>query len=203
MTVHVLNQLSLWVEGDLSTTDLAAVDGHLAECQACRAAAERLRTSQTWLREAMQPPFVSIDHENLRHAVMAQIRMEPAAKSVRHLAIRPALLAACAASLLVAILAWRQEHAPVASPPLVVPSVFPAEPATQTASMVPQSMACPDPARTAPLKVPLPGLEESSSSPAGGLPRIEFQTANPTVRIIWLAQANPLSETNPTPSEAP
>ncbi|WP_026852924.1 anti-sigma factor family protein [Geothrix fermentans] len=204
MTLHVLDQLPLWVEGDLSAADLAAVEHHLAKCPACHAVAERLRTSQVWLREAMQPPFVPIDHEHLRHAVMAQIRTEAAAKPVHRLAaIRPTLLAACVASLLIATLIWRQEHATVSLPPLGVPSALPAGSATQTAPVVTPPMARQDLARVAPLKAPLRRPEEPVSSPIEGPARIEFQTANPNIRIIWLAQAKPLPEMNPTPLEAP
>ncbi|MCM2249397.1 MAG: zf-HC2 domain-containing protein, partial [Geothrix sp.] len=71
MTIHVLDQLPFWVEGDLSAADLAAVEGHLAECPACRAAAEHLRISQTWLRDALASPFSVADEGAWQRAVMA------------------------------------------------------------------------------------------------------------------------------------
>lgn len=202
MTIHVLDQLPLWVEGDLSGLDTETVQAHLDLCGSCRAAAEQLRTSQAWLREALVPPFAPIDHENLRRAVIVQIRMEAAAQPVRRLA-RPALLAACAASLLVGTLVWRQEHAAVTLPPLGTPSALPAEPATQAAPAIPPPMVRQGAARVARLKVPLRKSEEPASPPVEGPVRIEFQTADPNVRIIWLAQAKPLPETNPLIPEEP
>lgn len=202
MTLHVLDQLPLWVEGDLSAADLALVEGHLAECPTCQEAAARLQASQAWLREAMTPPFIPIDHENLCHAVMAQVRVEAAAKPIRRLTVRHGLLAACAASLLVAALVWRQEHAAVTLRPLGAPSALPAG-ATQTVPVIPPPMARQGPVRVGPLQEPLLRPEEPVSSPIEGPARIEFQTADPNIRIIWLAQAKPLPETNPLIQEEP
>lgn len=203
MTVHVLDQLPLWVEGDLSAADLAQIEGHLAECPACAAAAERLRTSQAWLREALAPPFAPIDQENLRQTVMAQIRTEAAAKPVHPLAIRPALLAACAASLLIATLVWRRDRpamAPAPGTPAPMAAIRPGAEPTQEAS--------PRLARHDPARVPLPPTRPRPAiAPADSPPeepaRIEFQTADPNIRIIWLAQAKPLPETIPLIQEEP
>lgn len=203
MTVHVLDQLPLWVVGDLSAADLAQIEGHLAECPACAAAAEGLHTSQAWLREALAPPFVPIDHENLRHAIMAQIRTEAAAKAVHRLAIRPALLAACAASLLIATLIWRRDRPAVASAPGI-----PASMATLRPGVEPTQEASPRLARHDPARVLLPPTRPRTAvapadSPPEGPARIEFQTADPTIRIIWLARATPLPDTNPSLQEEP
>jgi hypothetical protein len=42
-----------------------------------------------------------------------------------------------------------------------------------------------------------------ADSPPEAPTRIEFQTADPTIRIIWLARATPLPEANPSTQEAP
>ncbi|MBK8572927.1 MAG: zf-HC2 domain-containing protein [Holophagaceae bacterium] len=121
MTPHVHPQLPLWVEGDLDAADMAAVDHHLDQCPDCRSAAENLRASQIQLREAMVSPFGASDRERLRRQVMVQVRAEGAAKPVRRLLPRFALLAACAASLLLAVFLWRQGPAAVAPEPTSAP----------------------------------------------------------------------------------
>ncbi|MFN7956964.1 MAG: zf-HC2 domain-containing protein [Holophagaceae bacterium] len=192
MTRHVLDLLPLWIGGDLDATDLDAVDRHLAQCPDCRAAAEDLRVSQAWLREALASPFDATDAERLRQGVMAQI---PAgARPARRLHLRPALLAA---ALLVAALVWR-EHAGTGTPASVQaphPSVPSAPAASAPSTPLPELTALPPP-RTRPRPRSRP------ASPAPDEPaRIEFQTADPTIRIIWLAQARPLPDTAPFPEE--
>ncbi len=199
MNRHVLDQVPLWVEGDLDPSELAAVDTHLDQCPECREAAERLRQSQAWLREAMASPFDASDQERLRQTVMEQIRAEATPRPVRRFVTRPALLAACAATLLMATLTWRQTHSVV--PPSSSdsrPSLPPALP--PAAEDVAQAHSTP--VRAAPLhatRVPEVVLPPPREEPA----RIEIQTPNPNVRIIWLAQAKPLPDTSPFHQEAP
>jgi anti-sigma factor RsiW len=202
-TPHVLDQLPLWVEGDLSRKAMAAVEGHLAECSACRSTAEQLKTSQSWLREAMASPFDASDQGRLHLRVMDQIRAETAAKPSRRFTVRPALLAACAASLLLATLIWRQERGSLIQPPsLVAPPLpkvaeFVAQPSLQSSSADHQATPSPRPHGRPAAK------QESESPPQSEPARIEFRTSNPNIRIIWLAQAKPLPDTNPPFSEIP
>ena len=200
---HVLEQLPLWVEGDLDRPKSDAVQAHLALCSSCRTAAQDLITSQTWLREAMAPPFEASDHDRLRRAVMDRIRSEPSRQPLRRLALRPALLAACAAALLLATLTWRQERPvgipqPAAEGPV---AALVAEPPTKPAP--PPRLAHLEAARAAPLSV-LPRPAEASTAPAREEPaRIEFQTSDPTIHIIWLARATPLPGTTLPLQEEP
>ena len=193
MTPHVLHQLPLWVESDLDAADMAVVDHHLAQCPDCRSAAENLRASQIQLREAMVSPFGASDRERLRRQVVAQIRAEGADKSVRSLLRHSALLAACAASLLLAVFLWRQGPAAVAPEPTSAPKghQHPAQP--------PPALAVrqdPSPPRTRG-----PAASARVAQPPAGPTRIEFQTADPTIRIIWLAQSKPLPDTTPSLEE--
>jgi hypothetical protein len=202
-TGHVLEQLPLWVERDLDPQDTEAIEIHLAHCPACRVEAERLRTSQAWLREALGSPFEASDQVQLRRAVMAQIRSEPPRRPVRRLTSRPAFLAACAATLLVAVgLLLRLEPPgrtlpPVAGPSTAAPppAVAPAQPEPpRPRALRPQARAAPNPRALHPPRAPAaPDREEPA--------RIEFQTADPTIRIIWLAQTKPLPNTNPSLEE--
>ena len=203
MTPHVLDQLPLWVEGDLGASDLAAVDHHLAQCQTCHAAAEDLRTSQRLLRASLASPFADADALRLRQRVMDQVRMEARPRPVRHLALRPALLAACAASLLIGVLTWRQ------GPGHPIPPALPLAPAPPMATMPPEKFASPSllaTRETLPQRAahPRPAAKPEAESPPLGEPaRIEFQTADPTIRIIWLAQAKDLSEFHASLPEEP
>lgn len=193
MTLHVLHQLPLWVEGDLDAADMAVVDHHLDQCPDCRSAAENLRASQIQLREAMVSPFEASDRERLRRQVMVQVRAETTAKPVRRLLPRFALLAACAASLLLTVFLWRRNPAVIVQHPAAVPNT-------------PRQPPQPPPAVSVRLDSPshhtlgtLAPLREPPS-PLGPT-RIEFQTADPTIRIIWLAQSNPLPDATPSLEE--
>ncbi|NWJ40203.1 MAG: zf-HC2 domain-containing protein [Geothrix sp.] len=193
MTLHVLDQLPLWVEGDLDATDRTAVDHHLAQCPDCRSAAEDLRASQIQLREAMASPFDAADRERLRHQLMAQVRAETAAKPPRRLIPRSALLAACAASLLLTVFLWRQ------GPTIAVPQPTAAPRAPRQPPQPPSTMAVRQDPPTPHTRGPAASPREAS--PAAGPARIEFQTADPTIRIIWLAQSKPLPDTTPSTEE--
>lgn len=203
MTIHVLDQLPLWVEGDLSDPEMAMVDRHLTHCPTCREAAEEMRASQAWLREALAAPFSASDEGAWHRAVMAQIRLEAATKPVRRLAVRRGLFAASAASLLLAAFLWRRDRPAVASAPGI-----PAPMAALRPGAEPTREASPRVAHRDPIpSLPPPTRPRTAAAPADSPPgepaRIEFQTADPTIRIIWLARATPLPDTNPPLPEEP
>jgi len=201
MTIHVLDQLPLWVEDDLSAADLTVIEGHLAECPTCREAAARLQASQAWLREALAPPFSATDERVWHRAVMAQIRVEATAKPIRRLALRRGLLAACAASLLIATFIWRHEpKGPVQLSGFEVP------PAPKIVAPPPGAQPIHAPREAPQMARPSlrTGLSQTAGSPPSPEPaRIEFQTADPNIRIIWLARAMPIPDTNPSLQEEP
>jgi anti-sigma factor RsiW len=198
---HVLDQLPLWVGGDLDTTRAAEVEGHLATCATCRSTAEQLKTSQAWLRDAMAPPFTTDHRDHLRRVVMDQVRAEAAVRSTHQLAIRRNLLAACAASLLLATLVWRQQRGTRAlaprllAPPLSQVGKGPSQPDPQPFRTEPRLASS---AQARPHSAPGRSFEPP---PLGQPARIEFQTADPTIRIIWLTQAKTLPEPHPSPEE--
>ena len=194
MTVHVLDQLPLWVEGDLSGPEKTVVDQHLACCPSCCEAAENLRTSQAWLQDAMKSPFDAADHERLRQRVMDQVRSTPSRPVGRDL-LRPSLLATAAALLLLATLTWAQHRHPTTS----APDPLPAVPRPDRALEAVQKPLPLQPALEAVRVAALPhGQTQIARSKSTGAPaRIEFQTADPTIRIIWLTQTRPLPEPAP------
>jgi anti-sigma factor RsiW len=167
---HVDDLLPLWIEGDLDVRESRAVEAHLAECGHCRAEAAALRGSQAWLKSATLP-FGAEDREELRQAVLARIQ---ASKGRASKAWWIAPLAA--AALLVVFLRPHREAVVEAlppAPPMTAPRSFPVIPVTK-------------PLRAARRQAIPPPLE-SAAGP--GASRIEIQTSNPQIRIIWLARA--------------
>jgi anti-sigma factor RsiW len=198
---HVLDLLPFWVGGDLTREEMEAVDRHLAGCAACRDAATRIRTSQAWLKDALASPFEASDRERLRRGVLDRIRTEPTGRPTRRLAL-PSSLFATAAVLLVAFLTWHPYRGTVPVPVQGTPP--PPKVAEKASPPVPQPRtAPPEIARATHLHARSLPKQESESPPQGEPARIEFQTSDPNIRIIWLAQAKPLPETIPPLQEAP
>ena len=187
---HVLNRLPLWIAGDLDATETEAVQAHLDQCPDCRIAADRLSESRAWVRETLEPPFDAADHVRLREAILVQVRLAEPPHRASRLRPRAALLATAAAALLVLTLSHPWHQAPPASP-------LPAPPALAGTTTVPapQATARTAPPRPAPLRLARarPAPREATDADTGPA-RIEFQTSDPTVRIIWLARATPHPE---------
>lgn len=193
MTHHVLQQLPLWVGGDLDAERLAAVEHHLTQCPGCASAAGDLRASQHLLREATTSPFDASDQERLRRQLMARVRAEATARPARRVLPWASLLAASAASLLLAALWWRQ------APATAVPKPTPGPGAVPLLMPPPQAMATRQ--NPAPTRTRGPSALARETLPPSVPARIEFQTADPTIRIIWLAQKQSLAETSPPTEE--
>ena len=172
--LHVVDRLSLWVGGDLAENDRDAVQAHLDRCPECRAAARALTESRAWLLQDSVPPFTAEDRLSLRADVMARIRAE----HPRRLRSWPQLLLAAAA--LGGVLLYQNRPRP--EPPSVAQRPAPA------ALPVP----APDPPSPA---IPVHRVRRHPSPiiptevPELALARIELQTDNPNIRIIWLARS--------------
>ena len=199
-TAHVIEQLPLWVEGDLAANDLSTVEAHLTQCPECFKAAANQKESQAWLKGAEAPPFTPEDRHQLRLQVMAQIQAESLQKrngTIQWLKIRPLLVAAASLSLFLVVKSLLHSH-PEASV-MVAESVQPkSHPLQSEPNAIPPGLAPRVHVRSARLNTPAipaaaPTLPESTPS------RIEFQTSNPNVRIIWLANAKSVP-TEPNPS---
>lgn len=186
---HVLDRLPLWIAGDLDAPETKSVQAHLDQCPDCRSAADRMREGRTWLREALEPPFDAADHACLREAILVQVRLAEPPRWTSRLTPRAVLLAATAAALLLT-LSYPWHQAPPASP-------LPAPPALAGTTTVPapQATARTAPPQPAPIRLARarPAPREATDADTGPA-RIEFQTSDPTVRIIWLAQATPHPE---------
>ncbi|HXC16951.1 MAG TPA: zf-HC2 domain-containing protein [Holophagaceae bacterium] len=167
---HVTDLLPLWIEGDLDARESRAVDAHLAACGRCRTEAGALRESQAWLKSAAPPPFSVEDRDELRQAVLVRIqapeRRVPKVGWIASLA---------AAALLIVFLRPHRATAIAALPPA------PPLPAPRSFALLPVVK----PLRT--VRHTLPPPLEPAAGP--GASRIEIQTSNPQIRIIWLARA--------------
>lgn len=196
-TPHVLPQLPLWIEGDLSGAEAQRVTDHLDGCPSCRAAAEALRESQKWLKDAPPLPFEDHDFAQVRQKVLERLASEASPSTQIKMAPfsrwRPLL--AAAASLLLILLASRsnlQKRQPVIAPPPLPsqapePQPTPFIPPVPTAPRVTRRPA-PNPGPI-PLPRPSQGAEPLNEPPATAI-RIELQTANPNIRIIWLPNSS-------------
>lgn len=217
---HVLDHLPLWVEGDLEPREMAAVEAHLATCADCRAAAETFRESQAWLKEDGGIPFDLADRAALRADVMARLRADApkaSSRAPRPLWIRPALALAAATLLLMFFLPVLRRRSPAQASSMVAearPGAFqPSSPAQPTVNpettpitALPSlssgdSRPIPSSSRAGKLQrlLPVNVLPDATVPVPEGPARLELQTSNPNVRIIWLAraQAHPDESTQP------
>ncbi len=173
----VMALLPLWIEGDLDSSGAGALATHLDRCEPCRAAATALRESQTWLRRGAEPPFGPADFSALRAEVMTVVRQEPAPRSARRRYLVPLAMASAA------VAAISLHHRPVRSMPSAQPAnVVPEPPQAPPVASRKVAGPPPHPPRAKPIAPAAP------EAPA--ISRIEYQTADPTIRIIWLAQAD-------------
>ena len=203
-TPHVTEKLPLWVSGDLSEQDTLSVQAHLDSCPACRSEAQAYRETLSWLKEPVEAPFTQEEHDSVRNSVMAKIRQSQQsnnpnnsnnqkASNVRRFI--PWLLAA-AASIPAAMMFYSQEEK--AAPKTVVASARPGGP--MASQQLQQTGAVSSDATQTSLEQaaykPVKRSNQSAysarakSRPAGleretSVTRIEFQTEDPNIRIIW------------------
>lgn len=197
---RVRKLLPLQAGGDLPEDQSRIVAGHVESCADCRSLSGELSGSLAWLHSTGAPPVSESDYAELRRAVWRRIESGgPVSASApgdrNRLALAGAgLLAAVLAAILLVARAPRET--PVAALRVVASPVF-------SESVTPAAASRSVPAETGPPRTP----PESASAAAAvaGLPpkprrhrppapvtsdvdRIEFRTANPNVRIIWLVR---------------
>jgi len=154
------------------------------------------------LAAPVESPFSDAEHAAMRRAVLAEIERRGPAYS-----FWPLLLRAAAAGLAVAVLGfllsrWTVRPRPQAPPvarrhqPVPAPAAAPAVPLPQPAIASLPEPSVPPPAfrRAAPARAPR-RFRPSEREHAPGTPiRIEIQTTNPAIRIIWVVNAAPTFE---------
>jgi hypothetical protein len=179
---HVTDLLPLWIGGDLEARESLLVEAHLLICEACRAEADALRESQAWMRSAT-PPFSVADRDQVRQEVLAHIASGPLKARSRRVWKGVAALAAAASLLLVLLRHGHPENTGMPAPPpppRTPPQTLPMPPAPVGVGVARHQPAPPRP--------------DPHEAAGPGASRIEIQTDNPQIRIIWLARATALPE---------
>jgi Putative zinc-finger len=199
--------LPLFVEGDLPRRKAGRVRVHLDGCPACRALGEEFRQSQQWLR-ASAPPAVSGQRlELLRRSIWQRVERQPRPSplwlaverglvSLRRWASQPAVAVAAVGMVVLGSVSLTRmsgiggarlgvQTEVTAELPLDGDGVDPGDDPELVASATADELSdAVDPGETEP-------TEESAADNM----RIEIQTKDPNVRIIWL--------TPPTTEAAP
>jgi Putative zinc-finger len=73
---HIERQIPLYVGGDLNAQQVAAVRQHLESCERCSGLLAEFEESQSWLRDLKPPEFDDVVFDNLRTAVRDEIARE-------------------------------------------------------------------------------------------------------------------------------
>lgn len=190
--------LPLYIGDDLPIGALNAVRQHLRECSRCRATAEEYLATLDLVREWSAPRFDAESSERIHEAVMARLDSahRPSSPSTPSIWTRPLALAASLA--VVALFVWLAMHAirrhdDVGEPRMIANDPAPAADDHPPSGDDERSLAAPRPkqilGRTRHARV----LRRSAPSAANDVApnataetmRIEFQTSDPNVRIIW------------------
>jgi len=200
--------LPLFVEGDLPPRKSEQVRRHLEDCLVCRGLQEQYRSSQQWLRASAHPMVAGERLEELRRAVLRRIEHQPRPAplwlaiergwaSLRRWASQPAVaVAAVGMVVLVSVTMTRGLGGSRLGAQLDLENQVqleevtyegdgaesPDDPDTILAAATPEEMA--DGTETGEAMA-IDGTEENAASKM----RIEIQTQDPNVRIIWFAPA--------------
>jgi len=180
--------LPLFVGRDLDPARMKEVAEHLAACDRCRGLHAELAAGRAFLEASPAAPLSEADDAALRRAVWSRIETgagRPAPGAAGRLILASAgLLAAALAAILVVHARPESTRAPGRSggAPREEPAVA-ALPAP-----VREEPSAPLAAATSVGDMPRKAIRPAGRGPESRVDRIEFQTANPDVRIIWLVK---------------
>ncbi len=184
----VRRALSLYAGHDLDAGGSRKIAAHLAECENCRSIEANLRESRAWLESAPPPPMDESDFASIRRGVWRRIETDGrvAGKDpprAGRLGLAGGLLAGALLAVFLSLRPRPEALQPVAREIAVSPTAaLPLEP-----SGIVESSPSPAP------RNPTHSLSHVRVRPAmtgarRSVVKIEFQTANPDVRIIWLVK---------------
>jgi hypothetical protein len=185
----VAGSLPLYVGHDLDAGRARDVSEHLARCERCRALEAGLRESRAWLESAPPPPLDESDHSAVRRGVWQRIEAEGGI-AARHSPLAGRLVLAgglLAGALLAVVLSLRPRQelqGPSTDKLNVVPPV--------TAEHLGLARHGDDFREFSPDRDLRSGrrarIRRAAPESGQSVVKIEFQTANPGVRIIWLVK---------------
>jgi hypothetical protein len=180
--------LPLYVGHDLDAGGTRNIAAHLAECENCRSIEADLRESRAWLESAPPPPIDESDFASVRRGVWRRVEADGrvAGKDPRRSG-RLILAAGLFAGALLAVLLFLRPRPESLQPVAREIAVSPAAALPVEPSRIVESFPSPSP------RHPTHSLSHARVRPAmtaarRSIVKIEFQTANPDVRIIWLVK---------------
>ena len=208
---RIAQWLPLYASADLPAPQQAQVRAHLAQCERCAASAAEFVSTREWLQREAVPEFDETFYAELRYAV----RQELSAQPVRSTWLRWRWLKPCAfaVALLLTIFSLRlfqtkgvprtdivnspasPQQPDAARKPMPLTHVFaqtqksrgPLRKQGNALRIKQEEKTAVVAATAAPLTKPAsPNGAETIAEPL--MSRIEIQTADPNIRIIWLTQ---------------
>ena len=219
---RVTRTVSLYLGGDLTLNAQREVAEHLTTCESCRGLVEAFSESTSLLAEACAGPELDAEfYSEIRLAVLSQISRDRG--PLNSLFTRRLIYATAVAAILILSGVGLQYFHPVSSgePPLDFADTrqvskeigstreanYPKAVRSQSGAHVSRRLA-----NTRGLSMKRPARKQEpfvispTSSSDGGkseISRIEIQTANPNIRIIWFTMKNPgeIQEANQTKDE--
>jgi len=184
---RVEKTLALFVGRDLDPERMSKIAAHLEACERCRGLQAELEAGRVFLEASPAPPLSPADYDTLRRDVWRRIETgagRPAGGRAGRLILASAgILAVAFAAILVLRARLELPRAPggTAAPRKEAPvAALPAAPLEETDSPPAPAAFGPDNLRKA--------VRPARRRPDPSVVRIEFQTANPDVRIIWLVK---------------
>ncbi|MBX3276409.1 MAG: zf-HC2 domain-containing protein [Acidobacteria bacterium] len=220
--IHAKELLPLFITGDLSAADMNAVGEHARRCESCRAQTAEITAARDWLKQAANPALDEDFYDHMRAGVWDRIDAE--ANRPRWWSFilpvwtsRPVLAMAAAVLLAVFGLIAISDRKNVSTRPvppqdvtaeLSAPAPEPFATADQRVAPQYKRRVKPEPAAprivvpapAAPIS-PLGDMAEAASDAESieesGMIRIEIQTADPNIKIIWLAPKPAAAKSDP------
>lgn len=216
---EVKKLIPLHAGGDLPRTQRQKVENHIAACSSCALLADEISQGSTWMKSAGLPDFDEADFERMRLAVRSQIsRTEGTSgfiESLRDLFIPrmiPVLVAAgIALAAAIGMLVFRYSgetrgpaiaahDEPPLAPPAALITAVENRPKTSSRRVKPLRSA-PRPDSLIVAKQPEESSPRTFETPAPvaapEVTRIEFQTSDPNIRIVWFTP----KKSSPTDSD--
>jgi hypothetical protein len=187
--------LPLFVGDDLEGRRKREIEEHLAGCEGCRLLQGDLLRGRAWIASIPVPSLGEAESGELRRGVWREIesrgvRAGGAVPRYRRFAVSSAAALLLAVLVGLAVLS-RGRPGPAASPPA---AVIPSAPEERVVAVAPPRTVEEVDESAAPEPVPAKArpLRARAGPHTGAIPsevvKIEFQTANPDVRIIWLVK---------------
>lgn len=219
---YAKEMLPLFITGDLSAADMNAVGEHVSRCEACRTQIAEITAARDWLKQAANPALDEDFYDRIRGSVWNSIDADAGRPRwwtflMPALSWRPVMATAAAVLLAVFGLIAISDKKNVSTrtvPPQHVTAELSAQ-APEPAATADQRVAPqykrrvkPDtaaprialPAPAAPIP-PLGDMAEAASDTQSieesGMMRIEIQTADPNIKIIWLAPKPAAAKSDP------